>query len=70
MFLAELFWLTIVVLFIFCQCRGIDFSIANHEVPNRSREIPSLVKKVRILYTSCLVSYDIYLNGSLTRLDD
>ncbi|KAI3453760.1 hypothetical protein Pfo_010423 [Paulownia fortunei] len=26
--------------------RGIDFSIANHEVPSRSQELPSLVKQV------------------------
>lgn len=39
--------------------RGIDFSIANHEVPTRSHEIPSIVKKV------CQTKNDSLLQASI-----
>lgn len=51
-FISGLFWLIVVDLFnFFGQCRGIDFSIASHEVPNRSHELPSLIKRVMMSYT-------------------
>ncbi|KAH6769004.1 hypothetical protein C2S51_014340 [Perilla frutescens var. frutescens] len=59
--LPGLFWLTTVVLIISWQCRGIDFSIANHEVPTRSPEIPTIVKKVCQTKNDSLLQAPIFI---------